>query len=333
VRRLLVLAAAVVAACASAPPPASLAGRDEVRTAPEDEDLLAAVPAEAELVLVIDLAQLRRSPWTRDLLAEGAAARASAGARGFDERTDVDRLLLVRLPGGSGDDASLSVAQGRFDRSRVFAAFREGRPGATTTSFRGCPLATSGPEAVAFLTGRTLLSGELAAVRGAIDAAFGRARDVRGERWLRAALPERSAARPAVELALRVTDPMRARIHEELEEGEALEEVAGRLDLGQRLDLTLRGRATTATRAQALATRLELALGTLRARPSVAALGLAGVLSGVRLSAQGTAIAAELHLTEAERDDIAARLSEAAKLIAKVRSDAGAGARTADPAP
>src|SRR5204863_50963 len=76
--------------------------------------------------------------------------------------------------------------------------------------FRGCTLWTSGDEATAFLTDRTLLSGALASVRAAIDAAYGRARDLRGEIWL-AELRRRfgKTTHPAaVELALRVSATM-----------------------------------------------------------------------------------------------------------------------------
>lgn len=317
----------VASACAPALNPAAPSA-GEIRAAPEDDDLLAVVPAEAEVVLLVDLAQLRRSPWTRDLLAQGAAARAPARTRGFDEATDVDRLVLARLSGGGGEEASLSVAQGRFDRRRVFAAFGGGRAGTSAETFRGCPLVSSGPEAVAFLTDRTLISGALPAVRGSIDAAFGRARDVRSERWLRDTRPSPSAS-SAVELALRVTDPMRERIHDQLEQAEALERLGGRLELGARLDLTVTGVAADAPRARALAVQLEQAITALRGRSSVTALGLGQVLAGVRIAVRGTKVAAELHLTEAQRDDIAARLSSAARLIARARGE-GAGA-TAPP--
>jgi hypothetical protein len=315
---------AVATACAPALNPA-VPSAGEIRAAPEDDDLLAVVPAEAELVLLVDLAQLRHSPWTRDLLAQGAAARAPARTRGFDEAADVDRLVLARLSGGGGEETSLSVAQGRFDRQRVFAAFRAGRAGTSADTFRGCPLVSNGPEAMAFLTARTLISGALPAVRGSIDAAFGRARDVRGERWLRDTRPSPSAS-SAVELALRVTDPMRERIHDQLEPAEALERLGGRLELGARLDLTLVGVAADASRARALAVQLEQAITALRGRSSVTALGLGQVLAGVRIAVRGANVAAELHLTEAQRDDIAARLSSAARLIARARGQGAEGA-------
>jgi hypothetical protein len=305
-----------LAGCAPVPTPAAVAPA-EVRAAPEDDDLRAAVPAEAEVVLVVDLAQLRSSPWTRSLLAEGAAARGPR-TRGFDEATDVDRLVLARLPGGSGEEASLTLARGRFDRPRVFSAFRQGRADAAASTFRGCALIASGPEAMAFLTDRTLISGPLPAVRGAIDAAFGRARDVRGERWLRQARPASPSA-PALELAVRVTEPMRERIRDELAEAESLERLGGRLDLGRRLDLTLLGATGSPAQARALAVRIQEAMGTLRVRPSLAALGLGEVLGAAQVGVRGSEVGAELHLTEAQRDDIAARLASAAKIIGRAR--------------
>jgi hypothetical protein len=114
---------------------------------------------------------------------------------------------------------------------------------------------------------------------------------------------------------------MRERIHDQLEQAEALERLGGRLELGARLDLTLIGAAADASHARRLAVQLEQAIATLRGRPSVAALGLGQVLAGVRVAVRGPEVAAELHLTEAQRDDIAARLSSAARLIARARSE------------
>jgi hypothetical protein len=303
---------ALVAGCASASSLPSAA--PEARTAPEDADLLAVVPAEAEVVLIVDLAQLRRSPWTRQLVTEGAAARG--GGQGFDEATDVDRLILVRLP---DEGASLTVVQGRFQRARVEAAFREGKSDVTSSNFRGSAVWQSQLEAMAFLTPRTLLSGPLPAVRGAIDAAWGRARDVRGERWLRQ-IRGQSEKPAALEIAIKVSDQMRSLMHEDLAEAEALERVGGRLDLGSDLALSLIGATTTGTQAAGLAARLQETAGVLGQRPSMAALGLAPVLTGARIAARGTEVGAELNITESERDDIAARWAAAARLIAGARA-------------
>jgi hypothetical protein len=326
----LVAVGAAAAGCAPlAPAPGGLgaaAAGPTVRAQPEDGDLLAVVPADAELVMLVDLAQLRRSPWTRDVVKSGlelAAGGRPPGDQGFDEATDVDLLLMARMPAGSSEaGATLSVAQGRFDQARVTAAFREARPGATTASFRGCAMLTHEDEAVGFLTARTLVSGPLATVRAAIEASLGRARDVRQEPWLmaaREALEEgrtRSRRRPALELALRVTESVRERLRGELVEAAALERLAARVDLGETLDGAVVGSTSTRPQAEALAGRLRSEVGNLRGRRSLAALGLGPVLAGIRVSAPGARTVLDLQLSEAQRDQIAERLALVAKALA-----------------
>jgi hypothetical protein len=286
------------------------------REAPADGDLFAVVPAEAELVLALDISELRTSPWTRSMLASGAE---QASGRGFDVVTDVDRMMVVRMP---SDTESLTVSRGRFDRERVAAAFRARRPGASADHFRGCALWAKDGDAVAFLTGRTLLAGPLASVRSAIDVAYGRGRDVREEKWLLEVRRRygKMPRPPVAELAVQVTDAMRARLRHELDEAEALERLGGRLDLGRRLDLAIVGTTSTGSHATLLTERLLAALRELQARPSVVAIGLSDVLADVEVASQGPRIAAALQLTESQRNDIALRLSAVAKLLAESRS-------------
>lgn len=284
------------------------------REAPEDGDLLAVVPAEAEVLVSVDVEALRRSPWTRSMI---AAARQEKRPRGFDEIADVDRLLLVRLPEDAGG-ISLSIAQGRFDRERVRAAFAQDRAVAQS-DFRGCAIWTAGNEAAAFLTDRTFLSGALASVRAAIDAAYGRARDMRSQPWLGELRKRfgRDLPPAAVELAMRVSDPVRARLREELVEAEGLERVGARLELGKGLDLAVVGATATKQQAAALIARLGETLRDLRARPSLVALGFGRMLSEVQLAVQGPRVAAELRLEARDRDEIARRLSSAARMLAQ----------------
>jgi hypothetical protein len=291
-------------------PPAELG-----RTAPEDGELLAVVPGDAELLASLDIEALRASPWTRSLLAAGR--ERTARARGFDELADVDRLLLVRLP-GDVHGISLSIAQGRFDRDRVRAALADGRPLASA-SFRGCVIWTSGKEATAFLTDRTLLSGALGSVRAAIDASYGRARDLRSQPWLAELRRRYGKDLPPApfELAVRVTDDMRALLGEELAEAATLERLGARLELDKRLDLAVVGATTTAPQATALIARLGDELRDLKERPSVSALGFGPLLAGVELAVNGPRVAAELRLDPRHRDEIAARLATVAKLWAK----------------
>jgi hypothetical protein len=288
-----------------------------VRETPEDGDLLAVVPGEAEVLVSLDIEALRGSPWTRSVIAAGLEGR---GKRGYDEIADVDRLLLVRLPADT-QGISLSIAQGRFDRERVRAGFATGRT-VSTSSFRGCTIWTAGDETTAFLTDRTLLSGALASVRGAIDAAYGRARDMRSQPWLGEVRRRFGKDLPpaALELAMRLSDEMRARLRDELVEAEGLERLGARLELGKRLDLAVVGSTGTGPQAEALIARLSSELRDLQARPSLVALGFGRMLAGVQLAVKGPRVAAELRLEGRDRDEIARRLSSVARLLAQART-------------
>ena len=287
------------------------------REAPEDGDLLAVVPGDAEVLISLDIEALRASPWTRSVIAAGV--EGAGRARGFDEIADVDRLLLVRLPAET-QGISLSIAQGRFDRERVRVAFAAGRK-VSSDSFRGCTIWTAGEETAAFLTDRTLLSGALASVRAAVDAAYGRARDMRSQTWLGEVRKRFGKDLPpaAIELAMRVSDPVRARLRDEMVEAEALERLAARLELGRRLDLAVVGVTGTKQQAAALITRMGAVLRDLQTRPSLVALGFGRVLGGVELAVQGPRVAAELRLEPRDRDEIARRLSSVARLLAQAR--------------
>lgn len=288
----------------------------------DDSDLASMVPAAAEVMMLVDVAQLRGSHWTRAAV-QGRSADERARhtqMRGFDEIADVDRLLVARL-GAADDGPSLSIAHGRFDRERLEQAFRAGGT-LRISSHRGRSLLVRGAdEAMVLLSDRTLVSGPTAVVRGAVDCAFGRARALRDEAWwadLRAALIEgrgRSARPPAFEVGVRVGDAMRARLREEIGEGEVLERVAARVDLGEALDLAVVGVTTGRRESQALVARLRDLVRTLRGRPSVVNLGLAPLLERMRLDAHGARVIAQLHLTDNQREEIAARLASVAEAL------------------
>src|SRR5580765_4928578 len=111
-RRALALLPLATLACATpdlpnVPPPIG-------REIADDGDPLAVVPGDAELLVSLDVAALRASPWTRPVISAGA--EGPRRPRGYDEVADVDRLILVRLPADS-NGTSLSIAQGRFDRT------------------------------------------------------------------------------------------------------------------------------------------------------------------------------------------------------------------------
>jgi hypothetical protein len=313
------LVAVALLGCAATLPPPPVPAL-EARQAPEDADLEAVVPTDAEVMLTLDLAALRVSPWTRSVVAAGGA-EGGGSPRGFDPVADVDRLVLVRLP-ADATGISLSIARGRFDRAKVKAALGAGGQAVTTSAFRGCTLWISGGEATAFLTDRTLLTGALASVRAAIDTAYGRARDIRGQAWLAEVRRRFGQELPpaAAELAVRVSDEMRDRLRDEMVEAGGLETLAARVELGKRLDIAVVGATGTRQQANALIARVGATLRDLQTRPSLVALGFGPVLAGVQLAVQGPRVAAELRLRERDRDQIALRLSAVARLVAQARA-------------
>jgi hypothetical protein len=290
-------------------PPAQIEARQTV----DDSDPLALVPGEAELLLSLDLGALRASPWSQPVIAAGA--NAPRRPRGYDEIRDVDRVLLVGLPADAAGP-SLTIAQGRFDRARVRAAFAAGRK-VMTAGFRGCTVWSADAEATTFLTDRTLLTGALGSVRAAIDVAYGKARDVRGQAWL-TDVHRRFGKDPgpaAIELAVLVSDPMRRKLRDELAEAEGLVRLGARATLGRRLDVAVVGTTATPEQASALISEVGVALRDLQTRPSILALGLAPVLADVQLAVQGPRVAAELRLDARDRDEIARRLAAVAQLL------------------
>lgn len=311
--------AGLLAACAgplAPPPPASPAAAERA----DDRELWTLAPADAAVLLWVDLAQVRASRWTRDALASASPSERQRriDERGFDDAVDVDLLLLARS-GDMPEGESLVAWQGRFDRTQVTAAFRRRFPEAAPLP--GVPLGlVGGAEAVAFLTDRTVLTGPAAAVRAAIACGFGRARGASDQDWLselRSALVEGRGTGPraALEVAVRLDDEMRMKVQEELGDGEALERFGARLELGEALALEGVGLLASPNAAAALSRRIESAVGELRRRPSVAAIGLASVLDGLRIGARGSRVTADVHLSEAQREEIAERLAAIAQAL------------------
>jgi hypothetical protein len=303
------------------------------RTAVDDDDLWALAPAEAELLVWADMAQLRESAWTKTALYKTAPEERAvrSRSRGFDEVDDVDRLLYATVP-LLREGASILIAQGRMDRERLSEAFRRQHLQVAASDYRGARVLAEGEEAIAFLSKRTVVSGPLVAVRATIDCGLGLARSAASESWLSALQTVLREARgpsrrlPAVAAALRVSPTMRAQLEAEMGEGGTLEQVGARLDLGRDLDVAMVGLVSTHQQAMDLAARLSAALREQRKRPLVLVLGLQSILDGVRLGAQGNRMEGRLSIPEEQRAEIVDRMALVAEQIARRRaSTAGTG--------
>lgn len=292
------------------------------RPLPDEDDLLSMVPAEADLVLWVNLAKLRSSPWTRDSFEKVTRAEAGAAATGFGQVRSVERLVFAKVP-ALGDGASVLIAQGGIERERMLGTFTKDGEVATST-YRGAELVSRGAETLAFAGKRTALSGPTVAVRAAIDCNFGVARAIDTEAWFRRLRGQllRDANPTSLVAALYVHLPPATReaLLRETGEGDTLEEFAARIELGDDLRVTALGGVRTAAEARDLAGRLAERLRDASVRPIVAAFGFASVLDAVRLQAQENRVVGTLHVSARERGAIAERMVVVSEMMARMRN-------------
>jgi hypothetical protein len=278
------------------------------RAAPDDGDLAGVVPDGAETLIELDVAQLRASPWSQRLVATSEDERAArTAAQGFDEIADVDRALFAVSEGTGAAPATLTVAQGRFDPARIAAAQGAGwRAG----SWRGSRLWERQDQALVLLTPRTLVRGEPAAVRAAIDCAWGLAADVRASPagQLRRELTA-AGGRPALVAASVITQAMRRRVAEDFALPAGLARAGARLALTGALDLDIVGVLGSERAAADTAHDLQVTLRDLSAQRALAAFGITPFLAGITIAPQGPRVRVHLTLPQEQRDDLAARLA------------------------
>ena len=288
----------------------------------DEDDLWSMVPAEADLVLWVDMDKLRVSPWTRDGFAKVEVESARDGAAGLEPMRDVDRLIFAKVP-SLRDGATVLVAQGKIDRERILKSFLRDHAESGAGMYRGAKLHERGEEALAFVGKQTVISGLTVAVRAAIDCNFGVTRAIESESWFARLrtdlLPRRDASSLVAALYVHLQPATREALVQEMGEGDTLEEFAGRVDLAGDLDASVLGVVRTEREAQDMAARLNGRMRDARVRPIVAAFGLARVLDSVVFEAKDTQVRGTLHVSESERADIAQRMAIAADTMARMR--------------
>ena len=288
----------------------------------DEGDLLAMVPAEADLVLWADMAKLRASPWTRDSFAKVTSGDADSAESGLDQMRDVDRLVFAKLP-ALRDGASVLVAQGTIDRERMGKAFARNLGGIEKSVYRGADVLVRGEEALAFVGKRTVISGLTVAVRAAIDGNFGVARTIETESWFQRMRTEllqgKDSASSVVSMYVHLQPDTREALMREMGEGGTLEEFGMRIDLGDDLDVRAVGVLRREAEARDLAARLIERIRDARVRPIVAAFGFVSVLDSVRFQVKETRLEATLHISAKERAEISERMAVVAETMAKLR--------------
>jgi hypothetical protein len=318
----IVAVAAAALGCGDLPPPPAATAAAAARTAPDDSDPWNLVPRGASSLADLDLAALRASPWSRTLVTGGFVEDREERQRlfGYDVFSDADRVVVVGADAAGGSTDAVVVV-GRFDAARVGAAFAAATPGAAASRWRDCALWEGGGRAVAVLpSGRTLVQGTPETARAAIDAAWGVLPDARGgPLGVLAREIGADAHRPAVTLALLVTDEMRARAAGFAEVPPELRRLAGRLDLGADLELSADAVFDEAGRAAAAASRWHADLRELAQNRMLRLMGLGPLVDGATVEAAGARVHGRLRIPEDKREALAERVLMLLQLIARQR--------------
>jgi hypothetical protein len=328
------LAAIVVAFCSSSfalegcgdlpPPPAATPGAS-ARTAPDDSDAWNLVPRTASSLVDLDMVALRGSPWSRALVTGGFVEDREERQRsfGYDVFNDADRVIVAGF-----DAAGLAnqpvVVVGRFEAARVGRAFLGSVPGAAETRWRDCPIWEGAGRAVAvFPSGRTLVQGTPETARAAIDAAWGVVPDARGGPLGALARDvDAEAHRPAVTVALLVTDDMRARAAGLAEVPPELRRVVARLDLGADLELTGQAVFDDGARATTSWRLWTDQLRELKANRMLRLMGLGPVVDGAQIQPSGARVHGRLRIPEERREALSERVLLLLKAVAQQRGQA-----------
>ena len=287
---------------------------------PEDDDLFAMVPAEADLVLWADLGILRSSPWTRDSFAKMASDESSDS---LEQMRDLDRVVFAKVP-FLRDGATILIAQGKPERERMSRVFAAGGSVEKST-YRGAEMLVRGEEALAFVGKRTAISGFTVAVRTAIYCNIGVSRAIDNESWFQRMRRQLANAKaevpPVAALYVKLQPATRQALKDEMGEGEFLEEFAARIDLGSDLDAVALGNVRTEQQARDFAARLAERVRDARTRPIVAAFGFGSVLDAMRFTAKDTTVEAALHISQKQRAEIVDRMAIVADTMASVRKN------------
>jgi hypothetical protein len=308
--------------CGELPPPPPGTPASAGRTAPDDSDAWNLVPRTASSLADLDMVALRASPWSRALVTGGFVEDRDERQRafGYDVFSDADRIVVAGFDGGAAS-SQIVVVVGRFDAARVGAAFRSATPSATETRWRDCLVwEGAGRAVVVFPSGHTLVQTTPELARAAIDAAWGVVPDARGGP-LGALVRDLGAdtRRPAVALALLVTDDLRARAAGLAEVPPDLRRVAGRLDLGVDLELTADAVFDGAASAASAARGWSAELRELGRNRMLRVMGLAPLVDGAQLAAEGARVHGRLRIPEDKRDDISQRVLLLLQALARQR--------------
>jgi hypothetical protein len=235
---LLTVFATLATGCASTTPPAVALG-----TRPVEEDPLALLPGGADLILDIDVTQLKGwSPARRFLTLLPPATQERIAHLGFDPLDDVEQLWAAVTQLGTPEAHATLILKGALDPARVRAGL--GAPGEVKdTDWHGTQLSEGPAGAFARLTPKLFVTGSATDVRRAIDLRAGDGDSVRtssSDRLLRAAFvraPTAKLGRPAVMAAVIPPPALREDLKKQQLPGSQFDWLAASLAVGDGFDV------------------------------------------------------------------------------------------------
>jgi hypothetical protein len=281
---------------------------------PLGEDLLALVPAGAEVVLDVDVEQLRVwDPARRLFLLLPDAARARLVKLGGDPLKDVDAVVVGIAQAGASDSAATTLIRGDLDLGAARGALGldeeqeyHGKRLFESAGESGGALAQLGPRLYSF--------GSRVDVRRAVDLALGDGESLRTARTDQAArealarAPTAKVGRPALVAAFVGTDPLKARITAAGLPAEDFRWLALSLAVGDGLDVGAVASLPGPAEAGDLIQRARRELALLAGRPLVRLTGLTWLIDPVVLVAREGEVHLAYRLAEERVDRLIARL-------------------------
>jgi hypothetical protein len=256
---------------------------------PLGEDLLSLLPSGQELIVDVDMEQLRLWDPMRDLyglLPKEGQKRFSQ--LGFDPLADVDALVLGVMQVGTSSSAVTTVVRGDLPEEALGRGL--GEP-VNESDYHGVKV-FEGPEgmAAARLGSRLFAFGNAVEVRRVVDRSRGDGSSSdKTDKQLQAAFaraPTAKVGRPAARVALVLTDPMRLELkNSELPATEATW-VALSLAVGDGFDVGALLGFPGSAEAEEVVRAARRSLKKLDTRPLVRALGLVPILDKVVLLAK-----------------------------------------------
>ncbi len=256
-------------------------------TRPVGEDLLALLPSGADLIVDVDLEQVRSWPAARrllDLLPD--TERARWRDLGFDPTGGAESLVIAIAGVGGDSPQATTVVRGDLDEDKA----RERLPApVAVVEYHGVNVVEGAGGAFARLAPRLHAFGSRVDVRRAIDLSREGGESVRGQTALMDAYvraPTARIGRPAVIAAFVPTEIARDRLRREALPGGDPRWYAFSLAVGDGFDGVVVAGLGSDVEAAALVKSAKESVAKLRERPLVRVLGLRPLLDGVAVRAR-----------------------------------------------